>query len=705
MTDNMPPTLDEPKLDSLGTTLFKRWQTYVTDRKMIEERWLRNLRQVRKIYDPETLKNIPTDRSKAYPGVTQWMVRGTIARLMQMLFPNTEKNYGIKASPLPDLPKEQLQQVLDALVQEKIKKASEQNQQLQPAQVQLTDEEIEKAIVAFAAGKAERMEVKVNDDLQGMEFITLARKVVKSAVTYNTGIAVGPQHVEVKTRTWYQDANSGQWLAKDATKFKPQFDHLTIWDHYPDMTAVSLDKQDGNYDRHIMTRPEVEALAGRPDFFGSRVREFLSKNTVGNYKAQWWETEIKGEPKSGLAPVASKETRKFEALSYRGYVSGHDMKAAGIDIADGKLGENYHANAWMIGETLIKLVLSPFDGEIPYHHYFVFEDDDLTILGSGQCDVLRDSQMSICETARAALDNMSVVGPQAIVDEDHLVPGQDMSIRKHKTWRFEDLTGNKNVNSVLANVQIDSHLTELKALLDMFMSFAQQESGLPPPSMGDVSQGGSEALRTTDNASAFLGAAALPIRDTVRNYDSFTISLISALVKWNMKYDPNPSRDGDHDVIARGSTTLISKEVLGRALNDFRASISPDEAPHIKTRAMLVQRMKAHDLPVDELLEDEAVANETIQRNAAQHEKNLQAQDELLAAQVEEALSNAMKNAALARKADGSLGVEVFETIIAGLEAGAKARAAAGKTVADLTAAAAKAHIALNPPKPAKRAA
>lgn len=676
MTDTTAPALNETKLAALGTTLKNLWSTYVTDRKPIEERWLRNLLQVRKVYDAAVLKDIPSNRSKAYPGVTQWMVRGTIARLMQMLFPQTEKNYGLKEAPLPDLSREQLQQVLDELVRIKTPEGGD------PAMVELTDEEIEKAIVAYAKGKAERMEAKVTDDLAGMEFITLARRVVKSAVTYSIGILRGPLHIKIPARTWRKNVNTGAWEAVEVEKYKPLFEFLSVWDHYFDMTAVSLEKQDGTFDRHIMTRSEIEALADRPDFLKERILRYLAEHTGGNYVAQWWESQIKGEPKSGQSSTSGKETRKFEVLSYWGDISGHDLAAAGVTIAEADLGKSYRANVWMIGDLVIKARLAPLGDAIRTHHYFVFEEDDLSIVGNGQPDVLRDSQMGICESARAALDNMSVIGPMAEVDNDRLVPGQSTEISKHKTWLTEE-NGSRAQNPAVRNINVESHITELVAMINLFMGFADKESGLPPPSLGDTSGGGSEALRTSKNASMFLGAAALPIRDTVRNYDTFTVSYINALVAWNRKYDPSPTRDGAHDVIARGSTSLIAKEVLATALNEFRASITPDEVPHVKTRGMLVARMKVNDLPLDELLETEDVANDNARRMQEMQAGQAQAAVALINAQVEEALANAFKRAAEARKTDSSLGVEVFESLIHAMEAGSKANASAHKSAAD----------------------
>ncbi|MBK8772216.1 MAG: hypothetical protein IPM06_17580 [Rhizobiales bacterium] len=319
-TPTLPPAINDDALNRLGRRIFGLWPTHVSDRRQIEERWMKNLYQVRKIYDPEVLSMIPADRSKAYPGMTAWMVRGTIARLMQMLWPQTEKNYGVRASPLPDLSTEQLQQVLDSLVQEKAQGGD-------ASQVELSDAEIEKGIREFAKGKAESMEKKIDDDLQEMEFVTLARKVVRSATIYNIGILTGPFHKKVKARTWRRDVNTGAYKAVEVDKYKPLFEFLPVWNHYPDMTATDLTKQDGKFDRHIMTRAEVEELAQRPDFIATRITDYLERNQSGNYKAQWWESVMKGEPKSAQAAISGKESRKYEVLSYWGHVTGTNCAA------------------------------------------------------------------------------------------------------------------------------------------------------------------------------------------------------------------------------------------------------------------------------------------------------------------------------------------------------------------------------------------
>jgi hypothetical protein len=145
------------------------------------------------------------------------------------------------------------------------------------------------------------------------------------------------------------------------------------------------------------------------------------------------------------------------------------------------------------------------------------------------------------------------------------------------------------------------------------------------------------------------------------------MSVFSALVAWNKKYDANPDRDGDHNIIARGSTSLIAKEVLASSLAEFKASLTPDELPHIKVRELLKERAKANDIPVDDLMEDEEAANETIQRNAQQQQATQQAQMDLVAAQVKEVLTQALANEAKASADQASVGTTVLQTLIAAI--------------------------------------
>ncbi len=281
------PVIDKEKMKRLGVTLFSRFSQYQRDRMELELQWLKNIRQFRGIYDPEIERRIGDDQSRAYPKVTRTKVIGTVARLMEMLFPQTEKNWGIAPSPLPDLSTGDLQSVLDHLAEE------------HPDQP-INDEQIEKAVMSFAKAKADRMEKKIEDQLSEVEYIQLARRIIFSGVLYCTGVLKGPMVKRVKGRTWSQDPYSGKLVAKEIEKLQPVWEQVPVWNYYPDLSAKEFDQMDGQFERHISSRSQFRDLAKRPDFMADVVKKILREKEGGNYKEQHWETmlRIKGDRKN-----------------------------------------------------------------------------------------------------------------------------------------------------------------------------------------------------------------------------------------------------------------------------------------------------------------------------------------------------------------------------------------------------------------------
>jgi hypothetical protein len=142
---------------------------------------------------------------------------------------------------------------------------------------------------------------------------------------------------------------------------------------------------------------------------------------------------------------------------------------------------------------------------------------------------------------------------------------------------------------------------------------------------------------------------------------------MGALVKWNMRYDPNKSRDGDFDVIARGSTSLIAKEVQGQQLDVFSASLTDEERAHIKTRKLLEAKAKAHDIPTEELFETQEAAEQKIASAQAGQQKLMQLQGDEIEAKVNDLMASAFKKVLEGQAAKTGATVEVVQTILDGL--------------------------------------
>jgi len=103
------------------------------------------------------------------------------------------------------------------------------------------------------------------------------------------------------------------------------------------------------------------------------------------------------------------------------------------------------------------------------------------------------------------------------------------------------------------------------------------------------------------------GSANMVTKDTVRAFDKFTTSLLSSVLGWNMEFNPNEELKGDYQVVAKGNLSLVAKEVRGAALDQFVMTLTPEERAILDTHGLLIDRLKARDLPVDRVLpEDEA---------------------------------------------------------------------------------------------------
>lgn len=656
--DKPAPVKDVAQMQIFGDRMLKTFEQYKKDRRHVEEQLLRNLRQYRGIYDPEVEKGIKPDQSKAYPKITRQKVIGTVARLMEMLFPETEKNWGIEPTSCPDLSTEDLQSLLTQIGQE-----NAQNGNGQP----LTDEVIEAAIMKFSKERADKMALTIEDQLNAMDYVNLVKQVVRSGVMLCMGVAQGPFIKTVKTRTWAPSGPGGQYVAKEVQKLRPWYDFVSIWDYYPDLSAKSITQMDGQFRRHVMPRQGVRDLADRPDFFKEEIMQWLKDHDSGNFQEQYWERELRW--KGDKQNITDLTGRKYELYEWWGQATSKDLIACGIDVDDD--GEMYEASVWGIGNTIIKSILNPLgkpgeDRKVNMFHHFIYEEDDISLMGNGMPAILRDSQMAICEASRMMLDNASVVcGPMLEVDIKRLSPGQDMDIYARKVWVLDpdvDL-GPSNQTPAVREIKVDSHINDLQQIIELFMKIGDQESALPPPAMGDTSGQGKEPYRTSAGMSMLFGAAALPLRDVVRNFDQFTSSFIGSLYQWNLAFNEDSEIRGDFDVKAKGSTSLIAKEVRAQAIDQFHATMSEDEKVYISPKKMLLERMKTRDIPMDILEEDDVVQQRLVQQ-AQQAQEQYQWSQASVQAQVRNILAEAFKNIALGRKASVASDVASVEAVL-----------------------------------------
>ena len=654
-----PLQIDDNALKALGQRLLTRFNDYKRERREVEVQWLRNLRQYLGQYDPEILEKIEPDRSRAYPKLTRIKVVSMVSRLMALLFPTSEKNWGLQASKSPTFAANTVQQVLDVWA-------------AQNPGAQITKKELDRILKKAASIMAEKMEEEIDDQLMdiggsaAMDYVALVRKVIFSAVLYGPGILKGPMTVS-RRQGVYSIGPSGVTVTEEDV-LRPYYEHVTCWDYYPDMAAKTFAQMDGQFQRHVFSRHQLRKLADRSDFLGDRVKRYLETHQDGNYRRETYESELKV---LGGANNVKDNGRKFEVIEYWGYVFGHELRAAGVKTADNKLSDETRATVWMVDGEVIKAAADPFPDGVQMYHVFVFEEDEVNLMGSGLPPICRDSQLGVCASTRMLIDNASVTcGPQLEVNVDLLRLDQDTKgVKPFKVW-YREGDGQAAGVQAVRNITIDNHIPELMQMVELFMGFADKETFVSPATNGDMENSPSEPMRTSSGASMILGNAALPFRDIVRNFDQFTMSVIHSLVEWNRLFNTNEDIKGDLQPTARGATSLIAKEVRAMALDNLATTLRDDEAVYVDMRELARSRISVRDLPTERLmLSDEDV--EKKQAEIAQKQQKQEAlQEEALRATIRKELADAFKATSQAKKNLDGADATVFNAVMSAIEKG-----------------------------------
>lgn len=612
MAEQLDISFNEESLRRLGIWVNSTYEDYEKTRKGVEDQWLRNYRQYHGIYDPEI--KIADGFSRAYPRITRTKVVGLLARLMEMVFGSGSRSWAISPSPVPNIPQDALQVILDELAQNL-------------PEGELTTEDIETAVVEWTKKRATRMQRTIDDQLAEMMFESATKRVLKSGLLYGLGVMRGPMVLQYDRRYW-EIGEGGVYQAVTAPALKPLLEPVRVWDFHADFGALSLEESDGMFELHTMNRHEMTMLKDRPDFNSKQLDEYLTQNPKGNYKQPQYEQQIRAhrnDKTRGNDQVSA--SNLYQMREYVGAIDGHRLKEMGVDVPKQDLSKDLMVNVWTIDNRVLKATRMPIERPTDFYHLFIFDDDsDGAAIGSGLPEVIRDSQMSVCASARMLLDNASVsAGPMGEANVNLLAPNEDLTIRPFKMFKRESSLGDDK-SPAIRTLSFPSHTGELLSIMATFREIADEESMLPKFALGTESNPG-EAFRTSGGTSQLFGAAAMTIKDVARQIDRYHTSLITAMVKWNGDFNDDQTIIGDFNVVAKGVTALVAKEIRGSLLDQMVATMTPEERDHLKERRMLEERLRAREVDPVEFLEDEDVVAQNRQARQEQAQQSQQVSD------------------------------------------------------------------------------
>jgi hypothetical protein len=589
-------------LAKLGGLMKSLLKTAVDDRQSLELQWLKNLRQYLGVYDPDIEARIPEDRSKAYPRDTRVKVKGGVAKLMEMMFPAQENNWDLDVSPNPSIPEKDLQAIIDRLTLQEQMQAQEEGRPVLPVR----SNAIEREVRAFAEARKDKMQQEISDQLSDpkVDYPNMCKRVVRSGYIFGFGVVRGPQVRTQTERVWEFDKATGRYKAVEKQERRPYGEFVKVWDIYPDLSARVWWEQERLFERMVFHRHDFRKLAERSDFKGDVIRNYLKAKPSGNYIPKTFESDLRKLSKT--ENVANLTGRNYEVYRHLGFVSAHDLRTAGVEVKDSEMDQMLLADVWFIDDIVIKAEKAAF-GDVPtdqYHAFVYAEDEDAGLTGVGLPEEIRDSQMCLCAGERAMMDNMAHSAlPIREVNIDLLPPGRRSVGVIHGGMTIER-TGNGAEAGVqcVRSIATESRTAEFLSIINMLRTQLDVESNLPAWTMGAAPQQLGDAFRTSNNMSMMTGGANMVTKDTVRAFDRFTSSFIGSLLRWNMEFNPKEEIKGDFAVRAKGNISLVAKEVRGAALDQFMQTVSPEERAMLDTYGVLLDRLRARDLPVDRVV-------------------------------------------------------------------------------------------------------
>ncbi len=494
--------------------------------------------------------------STVFPNITQPYVDAVSARVGDMLLPTDDRNYALRATPIPDLVKPPEGPTAEAPPQPAAMPAMPGAEQ-PTAPPQLT--EVQQAVQAFAklkseaARKAKKAENHIDDWLQEAQYHAEMRKAIDDAAKLGSGVIKGPVPVKRKTNVWtkLEDGTSALVLKEE---IKPASFRVDPWNLFPDPACgESIHNGSFIWERDFLTAKKLEDLKGLPGYIDSQIDKCLDEGP-GNSK----------EADSRVLAQNQSTKDQFEIWYYHGEVKTEELVAAGCDCGDEEgRRRSYPALMTMVNNHVIRASLNPLDsGDFPYD-VIPWKRRPGMPWGMGLARQMRTPQRIVVGATRALMNNAGLAsGPQLVVRRGVKPENGTWEVVPLKMWIEEDESVSNATDPVKA-VVIPMLIAELTSIIQLGMKMAEDVTGMPMLMQGQ--QG--KAPDTVGGMTILNNNANAVLRRIARLFDScITEPHIRRYYAWLMEYSEDDDEKGDFQIVARGSTALVERDIQNQEM-------------------------------------------------------------------------------------------------------------------------------------------
>ena len=587
-------------------------------RQFDEQRWLRAYRNYRGVYGND-MAFTESEKSKVFVKITKTKVLAAYGQLIEVLFSSGKFPVGVEPTPVPEgiaeyahISKNKEAQPEKSETESPYGFPGDGNELKPGATSILGGLEKELGSAGFVEGSSKdgaaepqispaemasaNMEKLIHDQLEQSSAVNVLRHALFEAALLGTGIIKGPFTYEQSSHNWTKNEETGKNEYTPKTKLVPRIESVSCWDFYPDPDAVTLDDAEYVIQRHVYTRSQVRDLMNRPYFRKEAIRNSLDMGP--SYEARGYESSLQDRESTDEF-----DKNRYEILEFWGTMDTQLAMEAGLDLEDDMDDmDEVQVNCWVCNGSIIRLVLNPFTPtRLPYL-VCPYEINPYQFFGVGIPENMDDAQTIMNGHARMAIDNLALAGNLVFdIDETMLVPGQDMKVFPGKIFRRQSGMPGQAIHGV----KFPNTSTENLMMFDKFRQLADESTGIPSYSHGTT--GVQSTTRTAAGMSMLMGAAALSIKTVIKNIDDMLLRpLGETLFAWNMQFnEDSPEIKGDLHVKARGTTSLMQKEVRSQRLMTFlQVASNQNLAPFVRWHSILSEIAKSLDIEPEKLIND-----------------------------------------------------------------------------------------------------
>lgn len=587
-------------------------------------------------------------RSRVFVNITRPKTNSAEARIADMLLPVDERNWGLKPTPVPDLVEAMKDTETPAVDEEGPIELPDEAGGVRPATVA----DAAAAQARMAAERASKMQDEIDDQLTEFDYNAECRAVIGTAARLGTGILKGPVVTNHMKRSWRPaQARDGStiYVLEVVEERRPRSYCVSPWDFYPDMACgPDITHAEAVWERRRVTARELRMLAKAPGYMADEIREVLRE---GPLKISPDDSRPKTTA-DGTTRVED-ETR-FDLWERHGDVKREFLEDCGCPTPKDDL-EHVSGCVVMVNNRVIKAYIHPLDTEDLIYDVYVWEPDEDCVFGFGVPYLLRQASQRIVNAAvRQMMDHGGVsAGPQVIIRRNIVQPADGVEeVSGRKLWYLMD-DGYK-IDEVFGVKEIGSHINDYIAIIELALKFADEEVALPMIMAGERGS----APEQVGSMTMLMNAATTVLRRLVKRFDDrITKRHIRRYYDWNMQYNPREEIKGDYEVDARGSTSLMQRDLSNQAMIKWLSALGNPALAYMFDKLRLVKKaLQAEYIPPDDVLkpDDEIKRIEEAMKN----QKPEPSPDARLAAEVELKEGEAEREHDLLMKAlDSDLGL------------------------------------------------